>query len=359
MAGFIRRVVVVIAAAFLAGGCENDDPPAVHYLLCAGIHQIGGDGWIAIIDCDTDSLVDSLGYPGMLGLSFMWGSPSGDFLLAGESGRPARAWDLRSRGEAAQVTGPHDALFLPDTQILVTSGNHITHVYSVPTFNLDTTLELSLLSLSPIPHTRSLLAIHRRGPYDELGDLSQLITLDLRGGVVTDSFFVADLGSSEPLQLKHVEISKDRSKHYVIGRAPGRSPVVVGQEASSGNTLFETPITAATGVCRLSPDGKELWVTDPGYTPIFGEPIWPGQVLVLSAATGAVIDTIPTLGLDDDPNIRWWVDDVQFVPGLNKAYVNCKGRPILVIDTKTKEVTRMIFGDSGRSAFSIAVVPRY
>lgn len=364
MASFIRRVVVVIAAVVALSSCGDDEPlPAVHYLLCAGIHQVGGDGWIAIIDCDTDSLVDSLGYPGMLGMLLVTGSSDGNFIASRESNRPTRIWDMRSMSRIAAI-GSGEPVFMPSLAIYVAARIDSLLIYSLPDFVVDTSIGLRMRHPTRMPGTTRIAAVRERGPLDQLGDLSQVVILDLSDRQLVDSFSIVGQGSAQPLQIADIATSSNGGNFYAIGRAPAAQPIVACLEVASGTLSFQSDVTAATGKCKLSPDGKELWVSDPGYPPIFHDPIWPGQLLVLDARTGTVLDTIPTLGLDANPSTRWEVDDIQFVPGMNKAYVNCRpyygqSRPILVIDTKTKEVTGMIFGDSGRSAFSIAVVPRY
>lgn len=364
MASLIRRIVVVIAATVALSGCGDDDdpPPAVHYLLCAGVHQIGGDGWIAIIDCDTDSLVDSLGYAGMDLPSQVVGSNRGNYLAVVETGqRPTKIWDMSTRTIATEISGGIP-LFIDSENMYCQRSSDSVNFYQMPSFVRDTAIQLRWWFPELASNSRAVFAVHERGPEGHLGDLTQIVRLSFASLSIVDSFSIPDGESA--LQVADISVRADGSTLYALGRAAPRPPIVAGIDVSSREVLFRKSVTAATGQCKPSPDAKELWVSDPGYLPIFHEPIWPGQILVFDASTGAVLDTIPTLGLDPNPSVRWEVNDIHFVPGMNKAYVNCRpyygqSRPILVIDTKTKKVTGMIFGDSGRSAFSIAVVPRY
>lgn len=146
---------------------------------------------------------------------------------------------------------------------------------------------------------------------------------------------------------------------YLLG-ADWSSPAVFAYSLREQRIVYRANLYSAFGRCKLSPNQRELWVTDPGPPPLFGD-AWPGHILVLNATTGAVLDTIHARGLDDEfPDIRWRVDDIQFVPERTKAYVNCMFRgPILVINTKTREITKHLLHDEGRSADAIIALPRY
>lgn len=355
MASFIRRIVVVIASALLAGSCGDDDPPpGVDYLLCAGVRP---GGWIAVFDCINDSLIDSLGYPGMNTPLQLSGSSTGQYITSLESGRPTRVWDLRSGTQASELRAPEYAIFLEDRNLLLTATVDTLRRYRLPGFEIDTAFWGRLWNAVRLTEPGTLLAINPRGPRERPLDYAQLVFFDINTLTLLDSFTVDD--GSEPVQVRWIEPSRDGNMVYLLG-ADWSSPAVFAYSLREQRIVYRTNLFSAVGRCKLSPDQHELWVTDPGPPPTFGE-AWPGHVLILNATTGAILDTIHTRGLDENhPDIRWRVDDIQFVPDQNKAYVNCMFRgPILVINTKTKEITKHLLHGEGRSADAIVALPHY
>lgn len=340
----------------LLAACSDDKttPTQEHYLLCAGVRP---GGWIGVYDCDNDSLIDSLGYPGMLTPSELTGSSTGLYITSLESGRPTRVWDLRSRTQVSTLLAPEHAVFLEDHGVLLTTTLDTLRTYQLPEFAFDTAFWIRLRNPIRLSTQDTILCIVARGSAGSPPDYSQIGVFDLNSLTLVDSFTVDE--GSEPVQCRWIEPSRDGDVLYLLG-ADWSSPSVFAYSLKDRRVIFRANLYSALGRCRLSPDERELWITDPGPPPTFGE-AWPGHVLVLDAKTGAILDTIPTFGLDEEfPEIRWRVDDIRFVPGGHKAYVNCMFRgPILVIDTRSKEITNFLLKAPKRSADGIVVLPRY
>lgn len=225
-------------------------------------------------------------------------------------------------------------------------------------------MDVALSDPVVLPSTEHILAVSLRGPSGWPKDRSRIVSFNLDSREVNDSFTVSASGSDDSLQIYSLDIANDGKTFFVIGDGAATGPIVAAFSLETHQILFSMPLVATHGRCRVSPDGSELWVTDPGHYALFGARVRPGHILVLNATSGAVLDTIPTRGLDPDTSLMWWVDDIQFVPGQSKAYVNTlkwniKETPILVIDTETRMVEKLLFGDFSRSASSIAVVPEY
>jgi hypothetical protein len=104
-------------------------------------------------------------------------------------------------------------------------------------------------------------------------------------------------------------------------------------------------------------------VADPGY-PIEDFPGWPQAIFVYDAMTGALVDTVSIRGFNPGPHEEPPVaQDIRFLPDGSKAYVNCgsifKGnQPILVINTHTRHIDRLIYDDFRNLAFTIDIAPR-
>jgi hypothetical protein len=231
-------------------------------------------------------------------------------------------------------------------------------IYSFLDFSLDTSFMVSCRWPTALPGSDRALMLRLRGPRGAPPERSLFTILDMATRQFVDSFVISD-GLPSPMQAWTFDVSEDGRMLYAIGH-DNVVPFVAGFSLNGRQLEFRTLLSSVYGHCRLSPDQRELWVTDPGPPPTIG-PSWPGHILILDAMTGVIKDTIHTRGLDQVyPDIRWRVDDIQFVPGSNKAYVNCLYRgPILVIDTKSKEITKHLLHDEGRSADAIVALPRY
>lgn len=128
----LQTLVACVGFGMISCAGDESNTPSPHYILCAGIRP---GGWIAVFDCDSDSLVDSLGYPGML-TPMVYGSDAGDFLAAAESGRPTRIWDLRTRMQVKELLGPEQVLFVTGQQLLIATRVNFTNFYELPSLEL-------------------------------------------------------------------------------------------------------------------------------------------------------------------------------------------------------------------------------
>lgn len=201
MACFMRRIVVVIAVVVALSGCGEDDPlPEVDYLLCAGVRP---DGWIAVFDCRNDSLIDSLGYPGMNTPLQLSGSSTGEYITSLESGRPTRVWDVRSGTQASELMAPEYAIFLEGQHLLLTTTLDTLRTYQFPGFTLDTAIWVRLRNPIRLAGRDSLLAVNARGASGAPPDYSQIMLYDINSLTGVDSFTVDD--GSESVQVRWIE----------------------------------------------------------------------------------------------------------------------------------------------------------
>ncbi len=354
-----------LSAVFCAGmvlfaSCGEDDvnfAPA-DFRLCVGVWTVNGQQWVEVLDAKADSIVDSLApvsYP-----PYAWGSPRGDFLSAS-----GRIYDLRTGLMVTEIKGYYP-LFLPEAELYLLCYPDTVMYFQTPEFNLVDKIAVhgGLRPAVLVPNSATIAAV--RLQISAMGDnRKEIVVFDYEEKSIIDSFFVPTPdGSGDSLSWLDIEPSPDGSR--LFGLSLNWSEVVCIDLATHG-VVFRTRATwRQMRTCRINPDDEnELWVSVPGALSPFGGPITAGWIMILDSRTGAVLDTIPTLGLDTDSTVRWEVDDIQFVPGQHKAYVNCRpfhgvARPLLVIDTKNREVTKMIFGEqTGMSPFSISLVPKY
>ncbi len=119
----------------------------------------------------------------------------------------------------------------------------------------------------------------------------------------------------------------------------GRS-FVMGYDLNSRSVIWAYPTLGRFGGIAVSPDGSEVWMTDPGI------PGWDwdsGTIYVFDAASGAYRQGISLFGYGPNPLVPLAGSDIIFSPTGEKAYVatgRMAGRmpgSVLVVDTNLKK----------------------
>lgn len=360
--------VSAIALEFLSG-CVNERaiaPTPQHYRLYAGMH--GGpanpSGWIGVFDCDTDSLVDSLTYPGMSAAYGGYASPDGKYLATQEAGRQTRIWDIQNGTQVVMLPRSHFSVtFFPEDSLALASAVDSTYIYRLPSFDLDTVIPIRLWYSKRIPNSTKILAISARGPTTRPVDLSLLVVFDISSRVLTDSIVIESDPEGFGFDVLSFDLSLTGSSLYAVGASPSGGRWLIGYDLIGRSVVFRPELARANGSCRVSWDGCEVWVTDPGATSSLN-PVWPGLILVYDAHSGSVLDTIPTKGIyEGSPDQSLFVKDIRFVPGSDKVYVatgraSRTGYPLLVVDSKSREIEQILFPSAPFLPGFIEVVPR-
>jgi DNA-binding beta-propeller fold protein YncE len=176
---------------------------------------------------------------------------------------------------------------------------------------------------------------------------------------VVDSFTFRSPATGGGLIAGSAVLSPDGKRVSFMG-ADNFSPALFSFDIDSHEPLFRTPIETSFGETQVSPDGREVWITQSFIT--FYSP-WPkdlGYVVMFDANTGAATDTLRTLGLNlANPGYPIPVFRMAFHPEGGKVYVTAQtGRPaILVVDVASKEVASTIY-DYPEQVWDLAVAPR-
>lgn len=361
------RLILIVTSGCLAN-CANERaiaPIPQHYRLYAGMH--GGpanpSGWIGVFDCDSDSLVDSLTYPGMSVAHAGYASPDGKYLATQEAGRQTRIWDIQNGTQVVMLPRSHFSVsFFPEDSLVLASAVDSTYIYRLPSFDLDTVIPIRLWYSKRIPNSTKILAVSARGPTTRPVDLSLLVVFEISSRSLTDSIVIESDPEGFGFDVLSFDLSQTGNTLYAVGASPSGGRWLIGYDLIGRSIMFRRELASANGSCRVSWDGRDVWVTDPGSNWVI-DPVWPGLTLVYDALSGNILDTIPTKGIyQGSPDQPLFVKDIRFVPGSDKVYVatglsSRTGYPLLVVDSKSREIEQILFPNAPFLPGFIEVVP--
>jgi hypothetical protein len=347
-----KYIWILIACAMIltVTGCDNNGqkPTPVEYVLYAGVHGGGGSGnaYVAIIDCTADSILDSFPVPAREILA-MSASPEGKYLATN-----ARwIWDTRSRSQVAMITPPFaGGLFPPGGKEFLAPHRDSTGIYSIPGFELKEYINTELRYGAVIPNLPLVIGVDDIDPTGPDPSVLRVVNYETRE--IVDSIMLAPYPGESAMIVFRLVPSPD-GKHFYAEANGSRGDELVCYDIDSRKILFHRPVYAATGYCRVTPDGRELWLTDAGFLGLQG---WPPYIFILDALSGVPLDSIDMRGFYPDvvPNHQYRSfepQDIRFLPTGEKAYVNCSQyvnghlQPLLVIDTQTREVIKLLFDE--------------
>jgi len=362
MTGRLQSVLICGAALVLSlmAACATErglDPQRVKYLLYAGMQSAQG-GHIAIYDTDADTLYDSIPgdfatYPGSV-----VASPDGQYLAVSRE-----LWNAKTAtpiGTFSHIHDPFDPLFVPDTNLFIGRWRDSLRIYEIPSLTLLNNLEQDIQFPQWIPGTSRIIGTDQYRPYTGPGP-DKLVIFEYKTRTVVDSLMGYDAALSGFDLFRHT-VSRDGRRVYVLAAKSGEGGFVVCLEIQTRRVVFQQPVSVIGGDCEESPDGHELWITQSIGGGISGPPSL-GQVLILAAQTGAPLDTIPTVGLNPDrpESEPLALNTIEFLPDGLKAYINSAWPlwpgPIVVIDTQTREVVKILYGEYRRFPISISLAP--
>jgi len=361
-AGPVLRALTGVALALLGcavlAGCDKPTKPkpTTKCLLYAGMTASTEpwDGFIAVIDCETDSIIDSVmptsHFPGP-GVIV---SPDGKYFATLIVG-PSEIFDAATRLPVATLLTAGMPLFLPDAGILLCLVHDSTLVYDMPGFTLRQSWSRIQGEAVRVPGRQQVAALDRGGE-----GRAKLLFFDYVNYRAVDSVTITD-AQGIGFQIMSFTFSPDGTRLYATGGQIGFGPGMVGYDLIARRTLFRQRLNGPYGHCRITPDGMEAWVTEPGH-PLYNPPIEVQAIFIFDAITGTLVDTISTRGIDPNPLRALSPQDIRFVPDGSKAYVNCgtsqkTGQPILVISTGTRRIERSLFGEYNNFAVMIDIAP--
>jgi hypothetical protein len=155
--------------------------------------------------------------------------------------------------------------------------------------------------------------------------------------------------------------------YFTGGSEPGGATIwgaMAGAfDLNSRTLLWYYPLVTPTGGIALSPDGKEVWVTDPGP---FGYEWDSGTIFILDAATGSYLQGISLFGYLPDSNPYYCLAgrEIVFAPTGDRAYVGTSIRPpnpygtVVVVDAKKRAITKLLRPDMHSEPISLCICPK-
>lgn len=349
-------LMILIVALTFSIGCESgtEPEPQPGYLLYAAMHGTS-EGWIAVIDCATDSVIDSIAHGFQTGPGVV-ASPDGKYFAVLGSSRPPEIFDAVSRTQIKYLAAPAlKALFLPAEQLVISPDYSSTRVYSMPGFQLRETWLRPRWFTEPVGSLGRFASLDSQSEQPPRNDLHKIVIFSPDGAPI-DSFSI--IQGNAALNVHCFTFSPDGTRFYG-GVYGGGKFYIAGYDLTGHTMLFLHQPTRAFQHCFVSPDGREVWVTDHGD--LYGfNPEHRGSTDVYDAFTGSLIDSVVLSGsyADSSRTLAPW--SVRFVPGSEKVYINsvAGGQPMLVVNSRTKEIERVIFPEFDKWVEEIDIAPR-
>lgn len=360
--------LALIALFETSFGCSDQrslEPAPVAYRLFVAMNPTAPtwDGYILAVDCETDSIVDSLFQPGWRS---QWGSISATsspgMLVIPHEGTD-RVLDTRSNTYVATLGARFPWIAcLPEFGRIVGAGIDSTVVFEDTAYRVRSVISRSMLSCKRIARTSQVIgrALFNRSGGPPLGFM---VVYDIARAQIVDSFTIDPLNDGSGFAFIDFEISPDGSRIYASGE-DASGFWLLGFDLAEKRVLFKYPYPngggdAGVGSAFVTPNGREVWATW-GANPFFVP--WPQSVHIVNAFTGTLIDTI-----DVSNTTLGWPRSVsptliRFVPNQTKAYVSCGtnftgAQPVIVVRTDTHQVAEILFPNGDRYPRQIVIGP--
>ncbi len=343
---------LVTAAAWLLS-CDDDCPtcPQPDNGRSQGRAYVAipdGINGIYVIDLETDSVIHSIN-TGSYGAANIRLTADGRYALASVSGDIFKVYDARDM--SVVQTGPAFGSFelvMNDSAILGQFSRSFT-LFSFP--DLDTILHKEA-NVRPISFRYSA---RKRAAYTLRG-ADTLVAVSVDSLVVVDEWIIRS-GQESSFYLNSRALSHDDRFAYFTAYGP-TSALFITYDLELRQIVATHPINGPVGRIAVSPDGKEVWVTDPWTirTSWVSNGIW-----VFDGRTGRFKRTISLVGyLPSDPMEPLIARAIAFAPDGKNVIVGTgdyltQGGTILRISTLTNSVEKIYFPDFQRYPYDIAV----
>lgn len=348
-------IICICTFAVLGGlGCDGDDcptcpqQPPTRYDGRAYVTLNTGRVAVFVIDIESDSVVDSLMFPNAVGVNVKV-TADGRYLLTSITDGIFRVHDTRDLSlVSSTATFGGFELVHHDSMVLGSRPDTLT-LYTFPDF--DTVMHAT------IPHrdARDCYSPYQRLLYRFRGADTLLAISEDSLKVVRE--WVIKEGGSSAYYLNSVAVHPDGKTAYFIAYGPG-SAVFLAYDLTNDRLLHIFPLKGPYGYVRVSPDGREVWVTDPWFT--YGTFV-SSAILVFDAANGGFRYSISLVGyLPEHPLVPLIARALEFTPDGTGVIVTTgdgreQGGTVLRISTLTNKIEKIYFPDFRLYPYEIAI----
>jgi hypothetical protein len=229
-------------------------------------------------------------------------------------------------------------------------------VYEIPTLSHRSPLGLKLIDCFKSSDIDVLYGLTRVVETSSGTPTVSLVEFNPVTGTVIDSLpLISPTTQSTVNHFSHC-VSPDLRHLFLMG-ADAMGEALFKFDIADGHCEFRVPLASLIGSCAVSPRGSEIWVVQSfASTPTLEL----GYILVLSASTGQVLDSIKTDSIRlDRPGMPLPLRYIVMHPDLNKAYVSCYlSRPALVVfNVDSRELLRTLYADRITPVYHFAIAP--
>jgi hypothetical protein len=387
----LRRVIALVAIAIivtaiglLVSGCSDDCPtcPKEEERKPYRGWMYYTDGFSAgtslfKVDLETDSIVDSIRHEdGALYTISAAVSSDGRYLAAWYNDTYAtrgstRLYNAQTLAQIGELPEAVSAYFDTEDQWLlgfdVNSTGYLIWRLALPglaTLSVDTVHNFGPIIIDP---SRNLLygnaeqhsaapAVYPWGFYSFNYVTHELKSLSLLWSP-TDTI----------KEVYSLSLSSNGEILYFTGCEPAGATVwgvvAAAYNLKTRTLLWYYPLVAPQGGIAVSPDGKEVWVTDPGPT---GFDWNSGTIFILDAATGRYLQGLSLFGYLPDSNPAYCLPgrEIVFAPTGDRAYVQARQTftnpygTVVVVDTKKRAIVKLLKPDMNCEPGELLICPK-
>jgi hypothetical protein len=314
-----------------------------------------------MVDMETDSIVDSLTYEEPF-FSPLGVGTSGDgrylalgYANAGASVKFTRVFDAQSLELVVEIPAAFRPLFDDLDNLLIRASGNTIAVYQLPSF-------------TPL-FERHLPMVFHGIQIDQENKLVygagvdfHLYAYDYANRHLADSIHIVPW-PGDTCAIFRFCLNRDYTRIYYRGLLE-RGPHVGCYDIESRQVLWTYPTVTWYGSVVVSPDDREVYVTDPGGDMYPN----PGTIYIFAAESGAYLKGISLYGYLPWPAAALRGSEMVFSPTGEKVYVGT-GRmtgigvdqtcgSVLVVDTDRKEIVKIITPELEQVPLFMAIAPK-
>jgi len=191
-------------------------------------------------------------------------------------------------------------------------------------------------------------------------DTTDIFCYDLDSLHLVKRFRVTD-ETGRVYHINHILLDFKSGTGYALGFSEARYYLTFDIE--SGEVKNKYPMYGTYGDIQLSPDGSEVFVSDPGIAAGLDPTYNPGVIFIFDAATGDLSGKIPLPDFPQQPDLQGPPDvwQLRFTPDGSVLYgtsgANSVTGTVLKFDPKKRKFLGVLFPGIDRAPWRVAVGP--